>query len=196
MNRAHLPCFKPFFLYLPLGAILVIWAGTSAPFSWVSGVLIFALGAGGWPLLEYGIHREVFHFPAKSERVRSFLYRSHLAHHDDPQEIQLIFVRLSSSVPMSALLFLLFWGVLGQWQKAILAVTGLWAGYLFYEFAHYSAHFRTPPTPLMRYLKKYHMLHHHQDEQTRFGVTTPLVDWLFGTYRPIPDKPGIRPQPS
>jgi sterol desaturase/sphingolipid hydroxylase (fatty acid hydroxylase superfamily) len=185
MNRSHWPYFKPFFLYFPGGAALLAWAGFSASFSWISGALMFALGLVGWTLIEYGAHRGVFHFPAKSAWVRSFLYRTHLAHHDDPQDIQLIFIRFSASVPISALLFLLLWGMLGQWQRVAFALTGLWAGYLFYEFVHYSAHFRTPKTALMRYLKKYHTLHHHQDEQTRFGVTTPLVDWLFGTYRSI-----------
>ena len=188
MNRAHLLYFKPFLLYLPLAVVLLIWAVTSAPFSWISCALIFTLSALGWPLVEYGVHRGIFHFPAKSAWVRSFLYRSHLVHHDDPQDIRFVFVRFSASVPINALIFLLLWSVVGQWQGAALAIAGLMAGYLFYEFVHYSAHFRTPKTPWMRYLKKYHVLHHHQDEQTRFGVTTPVVDWLFGTYRPIPSK--------
>jgi hypothetical protein len=188
MNRAHLRYWRPFHLYLPLGAVLLIGAAVGAPFSWITGGLIFTLGVVSWPLLEYGVHRGLFHLPTRSTGVLSSLSRAHLMHHDDPQNIEFIFVRLYASAPITTLMFLLLWAGLGQWQKAVLAIMGQWAGYMFYEFVHYSAHFRAPQTALMRYLKKYHMLHHHQDDQTRFGVTTPVIDWLLGTYRPIPTQ--------
>jgi hypothetical protein len=193
-NRSHLRHFKPFFVYLPLGAIFLTWVGVAAPFSWKLGTLMFVLGAVSWTLLEYGIHRWAFHFRFNSREERPLLSRSHLAHHDDPKAIEFIFVRLHVSVPVSLLIFIVLWGGLGQWQEAVVTLTGMWAGYLFYEFMHYSAHFRTPQTRPMRFLKKYHMLHHHQDEHTRFGVTTPLLDWLFGTYRPISAKSDSHPQ--
>jgi sterol desaturase/sphingolipid hydroxylase (fatty acid hydroxylase superfamily) len=36
---------------------------------------------------------------------------------------------------------------------------------------------------LLRYLRRYHLLHHYKTPDLRFGVTSPLFDLLFGTFR-------------
>ena len=62
---------------------------------------------------------------------------------------------------------------------------GLIGGYFGYEWLHYQAHHGASRLRLLRYLKKYHLLHHHQTPDLRFGVTSPIVDYLFGTYQPV-----------
>jgi hypothetical protein len=184
-SRTFLRSFKPFFFYFPGGVALWVWTAMNAHYSWTSCVLFFMVGVVGWPLLEYGLHRGL-HFPARSAWLREFLYQAHLVHHEDPQDPRLIFVRFSATAPISLLLFLLLWGLFGRWQEAALTLTGLWAGYLVYEFVHYSAHVGAPKAAWMRYLKKYHLLHHYQDDRSRYGVTTPVVDWVFRTHQPLP----------
>jgi sterol desaturase/sphingolipid hydroxylase (fatty acid hydroxylase superfamily) len=79
--------------------------------------------------------------------------------------------------------FLLAWGFSSSWETAVYLFTGLVAGYLIYEWIHYQAHHGRPRISLFRYLKKYHLLHHHSTPDIRFGVTSPAFDYLFGTYR-------------
>lgn len=186
--------FKPFFLYPPVGLGLLIGAGAHASMSsWMGGGL-FLVGMASWTLLEYVIHRGLFHFPARSPRMRAFVYAAHWAHHENPTDIRHIFAGLSTSIPVSVMWFLLLWALLRQWSSAAIVLTGSWAGYICYEFIHYSIHFRTPRTRWMRYLKRYHLLHHYQDETTRFGVTTPLIDWLLSTYRPVSASASLQAQ--
>jgi|GEM_PF-411722 len=174
--RVH---FKPFFFYLAAGAALGVGALARDPSAWPT---LLGLGLGGlllWPFLEYAVHRGL-HARARSARVRAFLYRAHGIHHAAPQAVGSIFIRFSASASLSALLFLLFVSALGSWPKAAALLIGLWAGYLLYEFTHYVAHFGRPRTAWMRRRQRHHQLHHHR-EDARFGVTTSLVDWLFGT---------------
>ena len=59
---------------------------------------------------------------------------------------------------------------------------GLIAGYFFYEYLDFQAHHGTSRGRLTRYFRKYHLQHHHYDATVRFGVTSPLFDYLFGTF--------------
>jgi sterol desaturase/sphingolipid hydroxylase (fatty acid hydroxylase superfamily) len=61
--------------------------------------------------------------------------------------------------------------------------TGLMAGYFFYEYLDFQAHHGMARGRVIRYYRKYHLLHHHYDAQVRYGVTSPLFDYIFGTYR-------------
>jgi sterol desaturase/sphingolipid hydroxylase (fatty acid hydroxylase superfamily) len=75
--------------------------------------------------------------------------------------------------------------VTGSWHAATYLFVGLSAGYFCYEWLHFQAHHRRPRLRLFRYLRKYHLLHHYQTPEHRFGVTTPLLDVIFGTFRPV-----------
>jgi 4-hydroxysphinganine ceramide fatty acyl 2-hydroxylase len=35
--------------------------------------------------------------------------------------------------------------------------------------------------PVGQFLKHYHVLHHYQDPEKRYGVSSPLWDYIFGT---------------
>ncbi len=37
-----------------------------------------------------------------------------------------------------------------------------------------------------KYIKRYHMQHHYKDPDTRFGVSSPVWDWVFGTQGAAP----------
>jgi sterol desaturase/sphingolipid hydroxylase (fatty acid hydroxylase superfamily) len=39
-------------------------------------------------------------------------------------------------------------------------------------------------------LRAYHQRHHHEHAQSRFGVSSPLWDLVFGTYAP-PDRRAV-----
>ena len=56
------------------------------------------------------------------------------------------------------------------------------AGYFFYEYLDFQAHHGTSRGRLTRYFRKYHLQHHNYDATVRYGVTSPLFDYLFGTF--------------
>jgi sterol desaturase/sphingolipid hydroxylase (fatty acid hydroxylase superfamily) len=37
-------------------------------------------------------------------------------------------------------------------------------------------------------MKRYHMIHHHTGVDARYGVSSPLWDWVFGTMGEDPKR--------
>jgi sterol desaturase/sphingolipid hydroxylase (fatty acid hydroxylase superfamily) len=156
--------------------------------SWSASFALFASGLLSWGLLEYGLHRFVFHYDARSELGRKFVYAAHLSHHENPNATGRLFSGLIISAPVAAVYLLLAWVVTGSLRAASTLFTGLIVGYFYYEWLHFRSHHRRARLRLFRYLKKYHLLHHHQTPELRFGVTSPLFDIVFGTFQPVSNR--------
>jgi dihydroceramide fatty acyl 2-hydroxylase len=179
--------FIPFYFYttvsLFLGAAAAMGKGPSRSVA----AMLLVLGFLSWGLIEYVLHRFIFHFHARSVRGRKIVYAAHLSHHENPRVTDHLFASLRVSVPIATGYWLLAWAALGTWRAASYLLIGLIAGYFCYEWLHFQAHHRRPRLPLFRYLKKYHLLHHYRTSDLRFGVTSPLFDLAFGTFRPVGD---------
>jgi sterol desaturase/sphingolipid hydroxylase (fatty acid hydroxylase superfamily) len=156
--------------------------------SLTASFVLLALGILSWGLIEYGLHRFVFHYDARSTLGRNLLYAVHLSHHEDPGSTDRIFSSLLISAPVAAVYLLLVGIATGSWRAASFLFAGLVAGYFYYEWLHFRSHHRRARLRLFRYLKKYHLLHHHQTPELRFGVTSPLFDIIFGTFRPVSSR--------
>ena len=192
MTRKDLKQFVPFYFYTLVAAGLGVAAASSGEARPLSSVLLLlVVGYLSWGLVEYVLHRFAFHYEARSERGRELIYAMHLSHHDDPKALDQLFASLTMSLPFAVAYALLAWAITWSWQSMSYLFVGLVAGYFSYEFLHYQAHHRAPRSRVFRYLKKYHMLHHHQTPGLRFGVTSPFVDYLFGTFRSV-GKPQSR----
>jgi sterol desaturase/sphingolipid hydroxylase (fatty acid hydroxylase superfamily) len=118
------------------------------------------------------------------------MHKMHLAHHDDPLAVDQLFLSRWLSAPIAVGYWLLAWTILGDWQSVAYMFVGLVAGYCSYEWLHYQAHHGAGRLSLLKYLKKYHLLHHGETPNLRFGVTSPLFDYLFGTYQPVTQRHG------
>jgi sterol desaturase/sphingolipid hydroxylase (fatty acid hydroxylase superfamily) len=183
MSKVDWKIFTPFYFYpvtITLLFAITIKINNDAPLKIL--LLIFS-GFLLWQLLEYTLHRFLFHLEDRSKLAR-LLISSHMYHHQHPNDPKEIFVGLKTGVPVASFFALLMWIILGDWSSMIYMFTGLIVGYLLYESIHYLAHCGKPTLPLLRYLKRYHLLHHHQTSSKRFGVTTPLLDLLLGTFQP------------
>jgi sterol desaturase/sphingolipid hydroxylase (fatty acid hydroxylase superfamily) len=184
VTTRNLKHFTPILFYAGLVALLFP-AALAFQRPSTRGMLVLTVsGFLSWQLLEYVLHRFVFHLDARSEPLRRLVYHAHLAHHENPKAVDNFFASLWLSVPIASLYFLFAWLLLGKWETTVYLWSGLVAGYLVYEYVHYQAHHGRPRAALFRYLKKYHLLHHHRTPDLRFGVTSPAIDYLFGTYRP------------
>ena len=145
--------------------------------------LSVALVAGGlvfWSLTEYWLHRTFFHWiPAGlwGERLH-FLVDG--VHHKWPKDKY----RLVMPPAVSITMFLLFLGVFGLALGARLVWpfhAGFVVGYMTYDVTHYYVHHYNPNTKYGLALKKHHMLHHFKSPESRFGVSSTVWDWVFGT---------------
>jgi dihydroceramide fatty acyl 2-hydroxylase len=174
----------PVYFYAALAACLIaITPGER--FSWRLTFLLIAFGVLSWTLIEYGLHRFVFHHNARSSFGKKLLYAAHLSHHKYPRATYRPFSSLFVSLPIAILYLLLAWVTTGSSHATSYLFTGLTAGYFSYEWLHFQAHHRRPRLRILRYLKKYHLLHHYQTPGLRFGVTSPLFDVMLGTFRPV-----------
>jgi sterol desaturase/sphingolipid hydroxylase (fatty acid hydroxylase superfamily) len=180
-----LKLYKTFIFYSIASSSLVVAATRSRSFSLKTILALFVTGIISWCFVEYILHRFIFHYDAKSEPLRDLIYQIHTSHHENPKSTESLFASLRTSVPIASIYCLIVWLVVGSWQAMALVFAGLIAGYFAYEWLHYQAHHRAPRLKLLRYLKKYHLLHHHSSPEMRFGVTTPFVDYLFGTYQSV-----------
>lgn len=175
--------FTPFYFYTAVALCLGAAAGGMPS----GGGVLFLLVSGllSWGLVEYALHRFIFHYDARSESGRRLVYAAHLSHHENPQATGSLFTSLRMSVPIAAGYWVLAWAAAGSWRAASYLFVGLVAGYFCYEWLHFQAHHGRPRLRLFRYLRKYHLLHHHRSPGLRFGVTSPLFDLAFGTFRPV-----------
>jgi sterol desaturase/sphingolipid hydroxylase (fatty acid hydroxylase superfamily) len=154
------------FVTVPLAA--VIFVGMSG---W-DRLYLVALGFAGWTLLEYLVHRIVFHLHFVGRRL-------HQLHHDNPSDPDS--ERSSLSTPLLALPvgYLLIVGAGLENGSAIFA--GLLLGYLAFIVIHYAVHRRPIEPGSLLYSAKMRHLTHHRIETCNFGVTTDFWDIVFRT---------------
>lgn len=184
MSVAGSKQLSPVYFYSAL-VVCLLAITPRATFSWFQTVLFTSCGILSWMLIEYALHRFVFHYRARSLFGKKLIYAAHLSHHENPRATSRLFSGLVISLPIATTYLLLAWLATGSIRAAAYLFTGLVAGYCCYEWLHFQAHHRRPRLRLFRYLRRYHLLHHHQTPEHRFGVTSPLFDVLFGTFRPV-----------
>ena len=166
--------FAEFFLYPPLILICSALAfhGAAAP-SPVTWALVFAIGLLGWTLVEYLLHRIVFHHAP-------LIAELHERHHHDPREL----IGTPPWVSISAGLIgfaIPFWAALG-FNLATAATAGMSAGYLWFIFVHYTIHrWELRQNSYLYRVRLRHARHHYVSDTGNFGVTTGVWDHVFGT---------------
>ena len=136
-----------------------------------------------WTLMEYLLHRFVFHFPAKGPLGKWLVYLFHGVHHDDPGDKTRLVMPLAGAVLIMALLWFAFSLLIpAPWIEPFVAF--FIVGYLVYDYVHYATHHFRMKHPLLHSLKQRHMQHHFsRGKTTKYGVSSPLWDWVFGTLR-------------
>jgi len=148
-----------------------------AAVAWAAGGLLF------WSLTEYWLHRVVLHLEPERGVGAKLHWMFHGAHHEHPNNPDLVVAPPVVSVPLGALFCLAFYLVLGA-PAWLPFAAGFMAGYVTYDVTHYRLHQGRPRSRLSRRLREQHMRHHFQDGTRSFGVTTPLWDHVFGTAGP------------
>jgi sterol desaturase/sphingolipid hydroxylase (fatty acid hydroxylase superfamily) len=174
-------------VWLPIAILFLVYAAMTAPGSAfpVYIPLGFLSGLFVWTLAEYTLHRFLFHYKPTSPRQERILFLFHGIHHAQPQVKTRLVMPLPVSVPGFAIFFGLFYLILAvllkvpQWVAPLMS--GFMIGYLVYDLTHYATHHFPMRRGYAKYIKRYHMQHHYKDAETRFGVSSPIWDWVFGT---------------
>lgn len=162
-------------------AMLILYTLTAAftPYtSWTwtaagSGIILFFF-------IEYLVHRFALH--GIFSKIMPKAYREHDIHHKDPKNIRYMLTPNTYNVPYHLGLGIAFATLFQNIHLASSIMVGFGAYQLFYEWMHYVSHRPiTPKTPWGKWMKQFHMLHHHKNAEGYYGVTHPALDIAFGT---------------
>ncbi|MFI9202853.1 sterol desaturase family protein [Streptomyces sp. NPDC053048] len=182
-TRTH--WLSPVLVLGPLASVLAVFGVRSA--GWAAAGWAVA-GYVAWTLAEYWIHRIAYHGSALARFGGRTQWLVHGIHHDHPDD-----PRRPATPPLTALPLLIavvcaMWA-LGGTGPGLCAGAAFVAGSMSQELVHHHLHRGRPSTRLGRALRRHHLLHHYRDEGTRFGVTCPYWDYVFGT---AGSRPGAR----
>ncbi len=168
-------------------SLVLLWLGYRRGIDLPTVAGLSLLGVVGWTLVEYALHRWIFHWQPSSARLRRLLYPVHELHHD-AQEWDRVVAPLLMSIPLGGTLFALFRLVIG-WPEVLPFFGGFVIGYLAYDYVHLYTHFGHPRSPIGKGLRRRHLQHHFAFPDRWFGVSSPLWDYVFRTHVPRGVKP-------
>lgn len=194
----------PHILYVPLVIGLLYAAPTRAELT----ALLFLAGLATWTVVEYGLHRFLFHAPdhvmSETHRIVAGLgpgepaisalpgwrhvvyFIMHGVHHEYPGDSSRLVMPPAASIPAALLFYGAFRLLLGA-ELVPAMFAGFLVGYLAYDTIHYAVHHRQMPTALGRYTKRRHFRHHFVDPDRDYGVSSPLWDVVCRTLSPPAD---------
>ncbi|WP_265788858.1 sterol desaturase family protein [Pedobacter sp. MC2016-15] len=157
-------------IYRSVHTDLLLW---QYPLVALAGIFI-------WTLVEYVMHRYVFHFELPGKWGARLHFVIHGVHHDYPSDRMRLVMPPSLSIPLALLFFFLFKWLIPDVYLWMFFATFL-VGYLFYDIGHYAMHHFNFKSGFFKRIKQHHMLHHYQDPDKGFGVSSPLWDVIIGS---------------
>lgn len=176
----HVHPIVPLLLWTPVIFFLLYRGKTVKLVSGSEFAWLFFFGILLWTFTEYILHRYVFHWSAKSAAGKYFVFLFHGLHHDDPQDPTRLVMPPVPAVLIVCLLWSLFSLIFpAQYIEVIMAY--FLVGYLCYDYIHYATHHFAMTSKVGRYLRKYHLQHHFSGERSKYGVSSPLWDYVFKT---------------
>jgi sterol desaturase/sphingolipid hydroxylase (fatty acid hydroxylase superfamily) len=147
---------------------------------WIAAGAAFGLGAVGWTLAEYVLHRFVFH-GASAKRLGAGEHRRHHAQVDyfAPSWMKGLAALATTSVLLPVAV------VVGSVASGVCFTLGFVSMYGTYEILHRRAHTHPPRGRYGRWLRRNHFAHHFVDPRRAQGVTSPFWDLVFATRLPV-----------
>lgn len=134
-----------------------------------------------WTLMEYILHRFLFHIDEYIPFLKRFHYIIHGIHHEFPKDAERLFMPPVPGTIISFFLFL-FWYLFFD-LSALAFMAGITNGYLMYSYIHYKVHTK-PSNKLLHKLWVHHAKHHYKFPDKAYGVSSPFWDMVFGTMPP------------
>src|SRR6266576_2948652 len=145
----------PLALYLPVVGYMLYVSLWRRQLSFVAVAALFLLGILLWTLIEYLIHRYIFHYEPKTRWGKQLHFVVHGVHHDYPNDAKRLVMPPVISVPLAIFFYVLFAFLFGKSAPAVWA--GLVAGYVCYDSIHYAIHHFSMKSGILNRLKQHHL---------------------------------------
>ena len=168
MTRTHIAV--PTSMFAIISATLIFHGIQNGLVSVWSVPVLFVAGLLTFTLVEYLMHRFIFHLIPQNEKQERFAYMVHGVHHDYPKDKDRLAMPPPLSLVLSFVFFLLFKLVMGNAVFAFLP--GFLIGYALYLGVHYVVHAYRPPNNFLKALWINHGIHHYKDDDHAFGVSS------------------------
>ncbi|GAA5904352.1 hypothetical protein JCM5296_005264 [Sporobolomyces johnsonii] len=142
----------------------------------------FVVGNVIWTLLEYIMHRFVFHIEEFLPDNSAFLtlhFLAHGIHHYIPMDRMRLVMPPTLFAILQAPFTTLAHTIFPKWMANGI-IAGSFAFYVLYDLLHYAMHHSKLPK-YIKQQKTWHMEHHYKEPNLGFGVTSPIWDWVFDT---------------
>ncbi|CCH60818.1 hypothetical protein TBLA_0D03180 [Henningerozyma blattae CBS 6284] len=155
----------------------------------IFATFLFCVGVFVWTLIEYSLHRFLFHMDNRIPDHPMFYvlhFTIHGCHHYLPMDPYRLVMPPTLFLILCTPFYKLVFSVLPLYWAYAGFAGGLF-GYVCYDEVHYWLHHSRVPK-FMRLLKKLHLEHHYKNYQLAFGVSNYFWDKVFGTYL-YPDSP-------
>ena len=175
------PAIQAYFLIAVVGIVTVTMQNWWSYIHAIIGVIVMLI----YPLIWYLLHRFVLHskYLYKSPNFAKVWKRIHFDHHNDPNDLRVLFGALYTTLPTVAVFTLPIGWLIDGLAGAIIAVSVGVIVTMFYEFCHCIQHLHyTPRFKFFKVIKRYHLLHHFKNENGNYGITNYFWDKLLGTY--------------
>jgi len=167
----------PLFIFIPTIGYFIYRGITSTALSFMDFFAWAMLGFLGWTLIEYVMHRFIFHFHPTSEWGKKLHFIFHGIHHDYPCDRLRLVLPPSVSIPLATGFYFL-WSSFIPRPGFFAFFAAFLTGYLIYDMFHYAIHHLEVKGRLWNTLKTHHLKHHYVDPDKGFGVSSPLWDYI------------------
>lgn len=172
---------------IPLVWIPINIAVQTVPLSnlahWYTHVALYVFGLCLWTLVEYIMHRCLFHlddYLPENQVAFFFHFLMHGVHHYLPMDRMRLVMPPALMIVLCIPLYNLCHFVFRDYYGSLSIFTGAHMGYVIYDLCHYFMHHKKMPK-ILKNNKIWHLDHHYKDYQRGFGVTSPFWDYVFGT---------------
>lgn len=177
LTRTHISV--PLVIFFSYSAGLLYWSITNTSLTVGTTVTLFFIGTLVFTLVEYIVHRYIFHISTDTPAKEKFQYTAHGVHHEFPKDKDRLAMPPILSITLSTILLFVFRLIMGDFVFAFLP--GFLVGYAAYLSVHYMVHAYQPPKNFLKILWVNHGIHHYKNGEVVFGVSSPLWDYVFGT---------------
>jgi sterol desaturase/sphingolipid hydroxylase (fatty acid hydroxylase superfamily) len=177
LSRSHVGI--PITILVTFGIGLAYYGLSTASLTIASFFLVFTTGLLLFTLVEYLVHRYVFHMGTETRLKEKMQYNFHGVHHEYPKDKERLAMPPLLSATLALILFFIFEFLMGNYVFAFLP--GFLIGYSMYLFVHFAVHAYQPPKNFLKVLWINHGIHHYKDHDKAFGVSSPLWDFIFRT---------------
>ena len=176
------PWFAVPLLWLPLVAcsfaVAALGRNAAPP---LACALQCVLGLFAWAVVEYSLHRFVFHSRPTHPLAITVHFSLHGCHHKRPMDhLRLVFPPLFAA-PIVAFFWRVCNAVSADPGRGAALFGGMLLGYVVYDCGHYFTHHVAAPKWWLAHIRSVHLAHHFVDPGSSFGVSSDIIDRLCGS---------------